>query len=724
MLIPSYAAIQEAFDIPESLIAIPDAMFVFSSALFALVWGYYTDRVDRLKVILAGAFAWTIGMLLTAFSGNFLMLVFSRMLSGVGLGCVLPVGYSIISDVVPPEERSGWFGMVAILSSVSNGIGQALSAFIGPIFGQEGWRVPFFILAIVSIIIVFLLFFAKIPKRGASESELLDLTTWNLEYSYTISKKDLKDILSKKTNRYLIIQGFFSIIPGTIFIYFLTSMITIHYFNTLPIEIRLQTATIFAGLVGVGYILGNLIFSRLGDILFKRNKKNRARLATICMILTIPFCLFMLFFLEPVDASILGLPPTIPPDELTYYIFYTIGQIFTLYPFYILYFIFALIGSMLSAAPVANRNAVMVDVNLPEHRGTAASFFNLSEQIGKGITLTLSFILVTLLGSIFNMMVFSVLFWIPAGLLWFLASKKVKSEMDEKSSILSERKQLSLMDFVFELELQMDRAIQKVQDSKYYLVSTPEKFNALINDAIKILKYCIKESKLKKLRETEQKATKINDRASSIKVLANQIYEILSQEDLSDMERNLLNEDLDQLVLMIAEGEKSSFGELQIFYEDAYIKILEARLLRKKDLIKCLEKIVEAINIYLRVKNFLDERTELVSDKKDISQDDLIMIEKQQDLYDKNSKALAATNKLKEEFEEIFKQLKAKGIAKNDLTKISELTLEYNVDFYRVIIDTFGQDQETKVFLMELLRKVDMMFDDYDEFREIELKVF
>ena len=117
-------------------------------------------------------------MLLTAFSSTYTMLIMSRMLSGAGLGCVLPVGYSIISDAIPPEERSGWFGTLAILSSVSNGIGQALSSFLGPIYS---WRFPFFLLAGISGFIIIFLFFVKIPTRGASEEELLDLAELNLE---------------------------------------------------------------------------------------------------------------------------------------------------------------------------------------------------------------------------------------------------------------------------------------------------------------------------------------------------------------------------------------------------------------------------------------------------------------------------------------------------------------------------------------------------------------
>ena len=385
MLIPSYAAIEKEFNIPEALIAIPDAFFILFSAFFALIWGYYTDRIDRGKVIMGGAFSWTIGMLLTSFSTSFQILIFSRILSGAGLGCVLPVGYSIISDAIPPEERSGWFGMLAILSSISNGIGQGLSSFLGPV---TSWRFPFLLLAIISIFIIIILFFIKIPQRGASEDELLDLAELSLEYSYRISTSDLAQIIRKKTNRYLTIQAFFAIIPGTILVYFLTSMFALHFFVELPDEIRLQTASIFAGMVGIGYILGNIILSRIGDALFKRNKKNRARLATVCIIVTIPLYLLTMFFIQPISVDKLNInyPDDIPAGETWSYIILTVGAIFRVYPNYILYFIFGLIGTTIAAGSVANRNAILIDVNMPEHKGTAASFFNLSEQIGKGIT--------------------------------------------------------------------------------------------------------------------------------------------------------------------------------------------------------------------------------------------------------------------------------------------------------------------------------------------------
>ncbi|MFW9987346.1 MAG: MFS transporter [Candidatus Odinarchaeota archaeon] len=723
MLIPSYAAIKQEFNIPEALIAIPDAFFVLISAFFALLWGYWADRVDRGKVLIVGAFSWTIGMLLTAFSSTYFMLLISRISSGAGLGCVLPIGYSVISDAIPAEERSGWFGTLAILSSISNGAGQGLSSFLGPIFT---WRFPFLILSGISIIVIFVLFFVKIPQRGAGEDELLDLIELDLEYSYRISKEDLGFIVKKKTNLYLIIQGFFSIIPGTVLVYFMTSMLTLQYFNQIPIEIRLQTATIFAGMIGVGYLLGNAVFARLGDILFRRNKKNRARLATICLIFSIPFAIILLLSLRPINPTLLGIayPDPIPTSELFSYIIRTISQIFVAYPNYIIFFFFALLASMLGAGPVANRNAVMIDVNMPEHKGTAASFFKLSEQISKGITLLLSYSLIFLLGSTFNMIFFTIFFWFPAAIFWLLASRNVEKDMSYKSRILSERKQVSVIDYIFELEIQMDRGIQKVQDSKYYIRTNQDKFNKLMNDALTIFKFCEREGESRSITNIEKKAHIMYLRVLLVKQETNNIYRQLNNENITPQETYPLRYELKKIYDRIGEYEKSTFGEIQTYYEDAYLKIIEAKLNSTHHLIKGLNKIDEAIKIYERVKYLLDERLEIVEEKPDLSEEESIVRDKEQELLDKCSKSLNATIKLRDNVKNAFNKLKEEDVQMEDIKKISDLTQEYEVEIYDVIMETFRDDKKIKKVLIETLGKIEDIFNQYEKWKETDFAVF
>ncbi|MCK4687459.1 MAG: hypothetical protein KAT66_04970, partial [Candidatus Lokiarchaeota archaeon] len=179
-----------------------------------------------------------------------------------------------------------------------------------------------------------------------------------------------------------------------------------------------------------------------------------------------------------------------------------------------------------------------------------------------------------------------------------------------------------------------------------------------------------------------------------------------------------------QISLRISEGEKSTYGMIQTYYEDAYLKILEARLNRKNHIIRGLGKILEAISIYERVKYLLNERIETVKEKNDLSEEDSLVLQKEQELLDKCLKSLRATIKLKEEIENAFEQLRAKGVDKIDLLKISELTQEFNVDLYDVIVDTFRSDIKTKNVLIEVLNNIDNIFIEYDKWREVDLKVF
>ena len=65
-----------------------------------------------------------------------------------------------------------------------------------------------------------------------------------------------------------------------------------------------------------------------------------------------------------------------------------------------------------------------------------------------------------------------------------------------------------------------------------------------------------------------------------------------------------------------------------------------------------------------------------------------------------------------------------KCINEKDLIKISDLTYEYQVNLYEVIVDTFGQDRRTKDIIMEILEEIDAVFNEYDKLKELELKVF
>jgi hypothetical protein len=209
--------------------------------------------------------------------------------------------------------------------------------------------------------------------------------------------------------------------------------------------------------------------------------------------------------------------------------------------------------------------------------------------------------------------------------------------------------------------------------------------------------------------------------AKELKKEANLVFRQLEQEGLRSKEEDRLKEDLRQIKLRIVEWEKSTLGEIQTYYEVAYLNIVEARLLRKTDLLESLVKISKAIHTYERVNYLLKERIE---DKKEIVEDEELLKQKENQLLKKCNNALMATLKLKKDIKSVLRELKNHGIEQKNLEKISELTTEYGLDINEIIIETFGKDKKTKKELNKLLDQIDEIFNEYDKWKESEFRVY
>lgn len=719
MMIPSYSAIIADFgEQYSSSIYIPDALSVLIAAFTMVVWGYYTDRLDRNKVIRWGVFLSILGFLLTIFVNSYGLLIVARIITGGGMGFAIPVGISILSDIFPAEERSGLFGFLAIFSSTSNGTGQGLSAFLGPLnILNLGWHFPFLILFGLAVIALFLLAFVKLPEMGSKEESLADLQEFDeLQYGYRMSRRALISMMKKRTNRYLIINGLFSIVPGTIIIF---SLITTFSHPTdgllavLPSEIRIQVSTLMAGVASVGYIVGSIVLSWLGDFLYNKNNKNRAILAFIVNALAVPFCLLMIFFLRPVMLSNMpAYPSEISNDQFGFYVSQTIGAIFTNYPSYIFYVIFSFLGTFLSAGMVTNKNAVMVDVNLPEHRGTATSLFQLTEQLGKSFTLMLTAGLLTILSRIGmgyrELLYISILFWIPSAFLWFLSTKSVVNDIYTKEITLRERSQVSFIDYFFELNMAMDDGIQFVLDGKAQLEKNPKKAEKLISEAIKKFKWIKNKAHKKMMPDIEVRVKLLGEHAKGFQ---KDLVSALKETPVSDSRLKELAEKIN------ANWPESDLKNIQLLEESAYLKVIEARIGRNFNPIESGLSLQHAIEIYDRVINLCSDRI-IEEGIKKLSLDEEELQERIHHLLVKAQKSKSNTELLKTKLSEIVNTVLKEDITRDELSSLFELTTDYNLKMTYVVEDAFGRKMWRK--FSRVMGEIDDLFEEYDRWQSQE----
>jgi predicted MFS family arabinose efflux permease len=109
-------------------------------------------------------------------------------------------------------------------------------------------------------------------------------------------------------------------------------------------------------------------------------------------------------------------------------------------------FVIALLALALTSANSPNWFALIADVNPPEHRGTVYSLGNLANGVGRAAgNWVVGVVFRSLAGALPPPMNYATglalfqLFFVPTGLMYYLASRTVSADIDRVESLLRER---------------------------------------------------------------------------------------------------------------------------------------------------------------------------------------------------------------------------------------------------------------------------------------------
>lgn len=139
-------------------------------ALFALLAGPLSDRADRRRVLLSGVVAFTIFTAACGAAWGFWSLFLMRLLAGVAAAFVTPQIWASIPMVVAPASVVRTMGYATAGLAVAQVAGIPLGSFLS----AQGWRLPFFAIAVASALLWALLAarFPSVPPSPTSESRL------------------------------------------------------------------------------------------------------------------------------------------------------------------------------------------------------------------------------------------------------------------------------------------------------------------------------------------------------------------------------------------------------------------------------------------------------------------------------------------------------------------------------------------------------------------------
>ncbi|MFE6795760.1 MFS transporter [Paenibacillus chitinolyticus] len=219
----------------------------------APVLGALSDKYGRRPLLLVCLLGSAIGYFVFGIGGALWILFAGRIIEGITGGSIGTI-FAYFADIIPPEQRTKYFGWLSAIV----GVGTVIGPTVGGLLAKFGYSVPMYFGAVITLLNVVYGFFFM-PESLKQKNRLKEITLVRLN-PFT----QLANLLSMKSLRRLLVSAFLLWVPnGSLQAVF--SQFTMDTFSWKPALIGLMFSIMgVQDIISQGFIMPKLL-KKLND---------------------------------------------------------------------------------------------------------------------------------------------------------------------------------------------------------------------------------------------------------------------------------------------------------------------------------------------------------------------------------------------------------------------------------------------------------------------------
>ena len=167
----------------------------------ALAFSMLADKIGRRPVLVWATFFFSVMTIATAYAQNMEQLFWLRLISGIGLGCIIPNATALVGEFSPKQSRVTMVMCITVGFTVGAAIGGFVAAWLIPAFG---WRSVFVFGGAVPFVIALLMLWGlpeSLQFLAVQRTRLDQLARWLKQLAPTLRVDASTQYVSNETSR-------------------------------------------------------------------------------------------------------------------------------------------------------------------------------------------------------------------------------------------------------------------------------------------------------------------------------------------------------------------------------------------------------------------------------------------------------------------------------------------------------------------------------------------